>query len=353
MLEKEYRKLPIDSYSSFKDFISDRKKYYRKYILGEKISEEDDLVMRMGNVVEALAIPTEIAFEDKFYLSQSPKIPTGAMLSFTENLYKRTRESTLEDGSLDADMLVLLQKAYNDTKYDQNGNVVAFKQDKASSFEAIVVKFNAECKTYFDEILKCRPTGITVISQQDIDNGEKIKDELMTNSTTSQIMRMQTNDRYTVDNQCPVIFKIQDYDVKGLLDKRIIDHHEKKIYIYDLKITWNVDEFVDKYYLYRRSDIQAAIYYLGTLDFRDKNFPEYAVEHMQFIVADSINYNAPLIYIVKEEDVMDALSGFEDRGRKYKGLHGVIVDLKWHKETNIWNISRENFMNKGICKIRR
>ena len=42
MTEREYREYPCDSYSTLKDFESDRKKYYKKYILKESIGDEDE-----------------------------------------------------------------------------------------------------------------------------------------------------------------------------------------------------------------------------------------------------------------------------------------------------------------------
>ena len=40
--EKEYRAVKMDSSSSLKEFSVNRKKYYKKYILGEKDVEEED-----------------------------------------------------------------------------------------------------------------------------------------------------------------------------------------------------------------------------------------------------------------------------------------------------------------------
>lgn len=346
LTQKEYRGWSEDSYSSFKDFLEDRKRYHRKYILGEKIAEKEDLAIRMGGLVDTLILcPDE--FEQKFYLTEAPKIPTGQMKDFTENLY------TISQANPSYSLEERLKEAYNATKYDETGKIVAFKQDKASSFENIVVKFEKECAQYFQEIMACRPQGLIVISTVDLQNAEKIKDELLTNPFTSKIMRQKTEDEWEVENQVSMRFEILDLPTKGLIDKRLINHKEKWIKPIDLKVTWNVEEFTEKYYLYRRSDLQAAVYYIGTLAFRDEHYPDYRVCPMEFIVADSINYMSPLIYTTTEEDFHDSMKGFTYKNRYYKGLTEIISDLKWAKENDIWHVSRENFINNGVCRIKK
>jgi hypothetical protein len=73
----------------------------------------------------------------------------------------------------------------------------------------------------------------------------------------------------------------------------------------------------------------------------------------RFIVCDSTNYYAPLIYVVNQLDMADAYDGFEHKGRKYPGVKQIIQDLTWAKETNIWNISRENYLSLGLVPIRK
>jgi len=40
------------------------------------------------------------------------------------------------------------------------------------------------------------------------------------------------------------------------------------------------------------------------------------------------------------------------KNREYVGVGELIKDLKWALENNIWNISRENYINEGFVKIR-
>jgi hypothetical protein len=54
--EAQYRAVKMDSSSSLKDFSVDRKKYYKKYIKGEKVEDKDNLSATMGRIVETLLL---------------------------------------------------------------------------------------------------------------------------------------------------------------------------------------------------------------------------------------------------------------------------------------------------------
>jgi hypothetical protein len=60
----------------------------------------------------------------------------------------------------------------------------------------------------------------------------------------------------------------------------------------------------------------------------------------------------PLVYTLSDSDLVDAYEGFEHKGRTYPGVRQLIGDLKWAIETNIWNISRENYLNNGLVNIK-
>ena len=350
LTEKQYRKVGVDSYSSFKDFIADRRKYYKKYVLSEPVEEKYDFAILMGQVVETLAL-TPDDFDNKFFLSQGEKPSENtAMNDFVEALYTRWMEFSV-DGELVKPYDEVVELAYNDVKFDKDGNIVAFKQAKASSKEVIEGKFSSTYRSYFDEIIASRSRGVNVITNKELQQGEAIKDTLFTHPHTCDIMRMKTNDTQDVLLQVPFFFDIRGYKIKCLIDRLEINHEHKFIQPDDLKVTWNVDKFLTEYYLYRRSDLQAAIYYMACLDFADKYFPDYGVRHMRFIVADSTNQNAPLVYTTCQKDVDDAMAGFVHRGKQYVGLNTVIEDLKWHKSEGIWNASKENYLNNGVSSI--
>ena len=341
--EAQYRAVVMDSSSSLKDFSQDRKKYYKKYYLGEKVEDKDSSAANMGRIVETLLMEPHL-FDEKFYMSSCASTPTGLMLDFVEALYKVTRDSTDENGVVTKDFDAMTLEAYT---------LSGFK----IKYDAVIGKFlNSDASIYYNEIRMVRSKNLTVVNTIEISIAEKIVEQLKTNDTTAPIVNLVNSSRYTVIDQ----MQIEGYDIDGLplksmLDKVIIDHDEKIIRPYDLKCTWSVENFYEEYYLYRRAYIQAYLYFHAMLklaDDPDSEYYGYTVDYLQFIVCDSTNYYQPLIYTIDIDDMQDAYNGFVHKGRTYPGVKDVIAALKWCKKEGIWNISHKNYLSNGVVNIK-
>lgn len=341
--EATYRALQLDSSSSLKEFSMNRRKYHKKYILNESIEEEDNKATTMGRIVETLLLEPE-EFDNRFYMSTCMSTPTGLMLEFVEALYKHTEAATDGMGNVTRTFEEISRDAYADS---------GFK----IKYEAVMTKFiGSDAEIYYKEIREVRGNNLTVVGSDDINNAEKIVQELRSNPITAEVVNLVNSARYTIHNQ----FQIEGYSVDGhlfksMLDKVVIDHNMKQIWIYDLKCTWSVENFFEEYYLYRRAYIQAYLYYQAvkslTIDSQSE-LSGYSVELPRFIVCDSTNYYSPLIYTTSFMDLRDAYEGFEYKGRTYPGIKQIIQDLQWAIKNDVWNISMENYLNNGLVNIR-
>lgn len=340
--EKEYRAVGMDSSSSVKEFSLDRRKYKKKYIDGVKDDESDDSKASVtGRAVETLLFEKE-KFDDRFYMSSVASAPTGLMAAFVEGLYRFSKEATDEDGNVTKEFSEIAESAYKESGFKIR-------------LEAVLNKFlNSDAELYYREIREIRGKGLTVVTTEDINNAEKVVEELKSNEITAHILNLVNSSRYTVLTQ----YQIEGYEIDGLplksmMDWVIIDHKEKTIQVYDLKCVWAVEGFYEEYYLFRRAYIQAYLYKEACKELKSReSLKYYTVLDPKFIVCDSINYYSPLIYTLNSDDIQDAYKGFEYKGRKYPGVKELILDLKFAKETNIWNISRKNYLNAGIVNIR-
>lgn len=339
--EKEYRDLALDSSSSIKDFSIDRKRYFKKYILLETISEDDDTQSSvMGKVVETLLLEPE-KFDNKFYLSACAESPTGLMLAFVEALYKIGKEVTDEDGKLTKTFEEISREAYTSSGYKLK-------------YEAVINKFTgSDAEIYYNEIRTVRSKGLTVIAANDITNGEKIVEELKTNSITAGILNMKTSKVFQVYTQLQVEdFIVDGHRMKAMMDLVHIDHNRRTIQVYDLKCTWSVERFFIDYYLYRRSYLQAYIYIKAGYELRKRlDLEDYKIKNLKFIVCDSINYYSPLIYTLSDKDMEDAYNGFVYDGKYYPGIKEIIENLEFALSKNIWNISMKNYKLNGIIPL--
>jgi len=341
--EAQYRAVVMDSSSSLKEFSQDRKKYYKKYFLGEKVEDKDTAAANMGRIVETLLMEPHL-FDEKFYMSSCLSTPTGLMLDFVEALYRVTRDATDENGKITRDFSDMSLDAYN---------LSGFK----IKYEAVMAKFiGSEAEMYYNEIRKVRTQNLTVINTTEVSIAEKIVEQLKTNSTTGPIVNLVSSSRYDVLDQLQVEgYTIDGHKFKSMLDKVVIDHDERVIKPYDLKCTWSVENFYEEYYLYRRAYIQAYLYFRGMMHLvKDPESPYYGyrVEFLQFIVCDSTNYYQPLIYTLDKSDMLAAYEGFVHKGRTYPGVEELIAALSWCVESNTWNISHKNYLSNGIVNIK-
>ena len=341
--EAQYRAVQMDSSSSLKEFSQNRKKYHKKYILNERVEEEDNKAATTGRVVETLLLEPD-EFDNRFHMSVITSAPTGLMLDFVEALYKHTAEATNEDGVLTRNFEELCKDAYVDS---------GFK----IKLDAVLNKFvGSDAEVYYKEIREVRAKGLTVVTTQDVENAEKIVQELKTNDFTAEVVNMVPSARYSIYNQLQVEgYEVDGHMFKSMLDKVIIDHKEKLISPYDLKCTWSVENFYEEYYLYRRAYIQAYLYYHAMLHMANDPNSEYygyTVEYLKFIVCDSTNYYRPLIYTLELDDMMDAYKGFVHKGRTYPGVGDLVAALKWCVGTNTWDISHKNYMANGVVNIK-
>ena len=116
---------------------------------------------------------------------------------------------------------------------------------------------------------------------------------------------------------------------------------------------WAVENFYEEYYLYRRSYIQAYLYWKAAISLTEKEeYQGYRVLYPKFIVCDSTNYFNPLIYTMTDADMDDAYIGFEHKGRLYPGVCFLIDNLEWAIANDTWNISRNNYINNGVVNIK-
>jgi len=338
--EAQYRAIYLDSSSSLKDFSMDRKKYHKKYILNQVVEDEESKAATTGRLVETLLMEPHL-FDEKFHISTCMSTPTAMMLDFVEALYKYTVEATAEDGMITRNFEDMCKDAYADA---------GFK----ITLDAVLKKFiGSEAEIYYKEIREVRSKKLTVVTTKEIENAEKIVLELRTNPTTAEIVNLVDDAQYSVHNQLQVEgYEVFSHMFKSMMDKVIVDHKAKTVQVYDLKCTWSVENFYSEYYLYRRAYIQGFLYHKAAESWASEmGYGDYTILLPRFIVCDSTNYMNPLIYVMTQESMNNALNGFEHNGRQYPGVAQLIEDLKWTLDNDVWNISRNNYIDNGIVNL--
>jgi len=349
MTEKEYHALRVDRYSSIKLFLEDRKKYYSKYILRENNREKKTQSTLFGSLCDCLLFnPDDI--DNRFVLSVAKK-PTGQMGELLDILWEKTLDCLSEDGIVTKGIESIVNDAFHEYAFDRKtGEKTAFLRPKKEVDDIIGELASGKAGDWYRE--KRQSADKDLITQEDLDNANKVVEGLKANFATREIVELY-GDRITVLDQLVILFEYRDTSLKSMLDRVVVDHDKKTIKPYDLKTTYNVEGF-DYNYRSLKYYIQAATYDAALHSWREQEkLEDYKIEPISFIVTDSTLYMNPLVYDIDEIDLEDAYNGYTYAGNYYRGLNQALDDLKWHKETNIWNISAENFRNSGRRKIKR
>lgn len=330
--EKEYRQLDRLSSSNIRTYATHGRKDFFKQVI-QKIKSEGNYnrAMKIGTLAHCKILEPE-QFDKKFYPSICESVPTGNMLKFVEALFKHTVLNT-EDGIVTRDFKYLADLAYKDSEY-------------SLKLETVLKRFKGEPENYYRELRECSGTDKEVACMDDVNIAEKIKEKVLSHEFTKHIFEESSEYEYINEYQIEE-FDFHDIPMKAMVDRLKIDHENKSIQPYDLKIVWDNEGFFKEYFLKQRADIQGFIYDYALV----KEFPGYTVHPIQFIVADSTNFNSPLIYPTDSSTLIKSWMGFTYDKYYYKGIRQILEEIKWYQESGNWNTSYEAFKASGIIKI--
>lgn len=348
--ESDYRQLKINSYSTLKDFDKNRMKFYKKYVLGDtsvQFDDDKDFVI-LGNLVDTLITGNQENFDNKFAVITTPKT-TGQMAEFGDELWRLTKQAVNENGDITKSFLSLAGEAFDRTRFDGKGNIVKFR---GKTLDEVLASFQGSQENILYAERRAK-YGKTVVTLDEVSKAERIRDELLSTPWTADILTHSDTEDYEIFNQ----LQISEFGINGLLikcmpDRVHIDHAAKTVQPYDLKVSYLVNSFGFSY-LKQKYYIQVGVYDLGIRYFisQDETLKDYEVLPMKFIVADSTLQSKPVIWKTYKKNIEEALHGFEIGTRKYKGVYGIIEELKWCMSEQIWTTPKEIFDNGGIMDI--
>ena len=322
MTVAEYRAVPAKSYSMMKDFVTKgRRHFHKKYVLKEKIKEESNPSMRIGDMVDCYRF-TPKDFDEKFLVSNQGKLPTGKGAIFVEKLFELHQQG--------GEFMANAQQAYNHAELTKPSFEVYMEKFEGSPLEDMYLNLiEAESKI--------------VVSLDEVAISERIVSILSDHPLIGQIFKRDGH------NQLPVVFEYNGETFKALFDRVTLDHSKKIIKPYDLKVTFEDEKFgynflKNKYY------IQQGVYEEAIKVWRDRNYPDYEIDPFRFIVVNSSSINQPLVYELTPYSG-DFQFGFEtERGSKIKGVTQIQEEINWHIRNDIWDVSKENYQKSNFIK---
>lgn len=333
--EKEYRLVDLLSASDLRLFNTDRKKFWKEKVLGEKREEEYNKSILLGSVAHCLLLDPH-KFDEKYIMSTCETPPTGMVLTFTESLYRQTIGAMDEEGRIGMDFKEMLDVAYAES---------GFK----ITLEAAVKKFNETGKEYYEQLVKAKAQGLEIVCMNDINIANRIVEIIRGDKFVGGYFNNVDFCELQVEG-----FEVDGVKMKAMMDKLLVSHEHEVIRLVDLKIVFDNQNFMREYYLKKQAYIQGYIYYQalksGKLEL-GFDYSKYLIMAPTFLAADSGCFYAPVSYEMTHVDLRKAYEGFEYNGRAYRGVKETLEELNWSMETGIWNMSKKAYDNRGILNL--
>jgi len=201
------------------------------------------------------------------------------------------------------------------------------------------------------EVINLANKGANFLSRKELDIANTMVDTFKTHEFTKDIFNTTLDEE--VINQAILFFNLLGVDGKIMADKIICNHKTKRIRVLDIK-TGAQSDFMKNFYGYKYY-YQGALYFKVILELI-RSIPEYrdyTVEpYFDFVYISRDNLYQPLIYRMDLEYIKKIFEGYETiLGNKVAGIKQLLLDYKYYKDNDIYDIKRELKESNGVIEI--
>lgn len=348
--DANYRALKALNYSMIVEFEKSPASFVQQFILGQpKEDDEDTAASILGNVIDDLLLTYrgnfddfDTNFEKTYALYTGVDVGTKQVFILADELFRITKNHP------DETFMQRIAWAFDATQ--KKGKYKGKKLDFA------IEDFELNAQGYFQ--VKIDNIGKIVVSEGLLEKGKKIATHTLNDPFTKEIYDFSNehNEQYVKLAKVPITFKYTSVDGemegKCEVDHMDIDYVNKLIIPMDTKSTYDNTLFP---YNYRKNRyyIQNAWYSKGIRHWAHENgLDGFTVLPYKFVVTDtSYAKRRPLIYNTSIEMLKKAENGWEEDGRRWKGLHELVNDIIWSNEKGEWGVSKAAFLNNGIIEL--
>lgn len=208
---------------------------------------------------------------------------------------------------------------------------------------------------YF-EVLKTTK-GKTVVSQTEYAKAVNCKAALQVDQFTREFVVEKSKPNREFLDKFIIKFEWKGYNIKGELDRVIIDHDAKTITPIDFKTTGkSINSFVSDFWYYRY-DFQAAVYHRGIMlsdnELIDKLIEDgYRLKDFLYIVVEKNLSNPPMVFTISPRVLDVGFSGGTlSNGKQLDGFEQAIMRYEFAMNNDAWHYPMEYYDNGGSIFI--
>lgn len=347
-----YRELDALNVSMIKIFDTDPVKFFEQFKKGKKRKGVKNTSTIIGDLVDFYILDCkgdELEFEkrldEKFALFEDNK-GTGQAFLLADEIFEIAKENINENGEVTLPFDTMFSEAVK--------KIQAAGKYSNKSEEKILEDFTSKAINYYEFLVD--NIDKTVIDESLIIKAKKVGDILLQDEFTEEIFKEESDDIELFPKFAIEFDYVSEHGkvikCKSEIDLLKIDHNKKIIYPYDLKTTYDNENF-EYTYLKFRYDLQAAFYTLAVQSWAiTEGLNDYKIMPMEFIVGDtSSNNRRPVRYQLSEDDITRSSNGFSIRGIEYRGILPLIEEIIWSDINNMWNVSKNVYDNNGLIKL--
>ena len=286
-----------------------------KTVLDSKLEYEvtSDALQR-GSAVDIFLTSGKEAFDNAYYVADLPNISDKPKLIIEQLL-----DTIVVDPARKATFEGVIDVAFSIAKeFGYRGNI---KND--ITYKDWLIR---DCKPYYDARIAAGTR--TVIS---------VEDKMFIDKT---ILKFQTAFPYIFNNvnpdidvyfQLPVYGTLENVECKALLDIVVVNKNRKAVYIFDLKTTDRLIQFI---YVFNKLlyNVQATVY----TKLAKQLFKDYTVHNLAFIAA-GLNDNLPAQTFNCTDIIIDATYNGSEH-YKFMSVKEALYNIKVHLDTNNFDL---------------
>lgn len=309
-----------------------------KRMMDEGMNEESEALL-IGDAFDTLMFDGQEVFDEKFHIMKLENPFTDG-----RTLLGKYMNSCIE-----------LVKTSDHTISDIYSFAYELVKTKTSNEDTLREEFKNGGGTYYLSELKTsleKPT----LTQDQYNQLIAMKYQLLDNPFVNRYFvenPIKGAEKYHENNcdlyyQLPILWTEDGVECKALLDIVEVDHEKKVITPIDLKTTsaknHSFDGSIIKYEYY----YQAAFYHLAIENWKNIHYPDYKVTNFRFVFSEKSCTFEPLIYQMNENDINIATYGGQRNGYPVRGIKGLLNDLKWHMENDLWEYRKAEYESNGV-----
>lgn len=330
--EDEYRADPSISYSALSAFAREGQK-----VIPHLYDKKDAEALRFGSLVDCIMTEPE-TLEDRFLIADFPST-SDKIEAICKRVYSETEGS---HRTLDLVPESKLLEVIQSEGYYPNWKDETRLRDVLSKGR----EFYGLLSLTGDR---------TLMSTDDYQRALSCVEALRTNPFTKSIFFVNPLDTH-IEKVYQLKFKsdtLAEYPVRCMMDFCIVDHVAKTIRPIDLKTTGKDEERFEESFIQWMYMLQATLYtqILRSTISEDNYYKDFTILPYWFIVINRYN-QTPMVWTFEDTfwdgDFVDSKT--KDR---LKGWRGLLHELVWHKERELYDYSYETYAQGGLRDITR